>query len=571
MRNTEIAAAFDELASLYELDGAVVYRVTAYRNAAKAIRESGSSVEELARAGRAEELAGVGKTIAEKIDALLESGSIPAADKLRAKFPAGLVQITRLPGLGPKRVRQLHEHLGVTSVDELRAAVEAGHLADVPGFGPKAQENVLAGLAADEAGATAVRFVLSQALEVGDGIVEGLRPFAKRVELAGSARRMADSCKDLDVVVATADPRGLVRAFAGLPEIDVVHSSGDAGARAVTHTGIPVDLRVVPEEAFGNLLQHFTGSGKHNEALRTEAVRRGLHVSEYGIADDAGETVACPNEEEVYERLSMQYIPPELRENRGELAAARKGELPELIELGDIRGDLHMHTVASDGKNTIEEMAEAARERGYLYVAITDHSASHGFGDHVSPDDLLRQIERVRAVEVDGLTLLAGSEVNVLIDGSLDYEDELLERLDWVVASVHTSFRMDEKEMTDRIVTALEHPLVDVLGHPTGRLITRREPYHVDMDRVIEAAARTGTFLEINANPNRRDLADHYARAAAAAGVTILVDSDAHRTSTLANMRYGVATARRAWLTAEQVGNTRTWPELDAMRKRSRR
>ncbi len=571
MRNSEIAAAFDELASLYELDGAVVYRVTAYRNAAKAIRESGSSVEELARAGRAEELAGVGKTIAEKIDALLEGGSIPAADKLRTKFPPGLVEITRLPGLGPKRVRQLHEHLGVTSVEELRTAVEDGRLADVPGFGPKAQENVLAGLAADDAGATAVRFVLSQALEVGDAIVEGLRPFAKRVELAGSARRMADSCKDLDVVAATADPAGLVRAFGALPEIDVVHSSGAAGARAVTHTGIPVDLRVVPEEAFGNLLQHFTGSGKHNEALRTEAVRRGLHVSEYGIADDAGETVAYVSEEEVYERLGMQYIPPELRENRGELAAARKGELPELIELEDIRGDLHMHTVASDGKNTIEEMAEAARERGYLYVAITDHSASHGFGDHVSPDDLLRQIELVRAVEVDGLTLLAGSEVNVLIDGALDYEDELLEQLDWVVASVHTSFRMGEKEMTDRIVTALEHPLVDVLGHPTGRLITRREPYHVDMDRVIEAAARTGTFLEINANPNRRDLADHYARAAAEAGVTILVDSDAHRTSTLANMRYGVATARRAWLTAEQVGNTRTWPELDALRKRSRR
>jgi DNA polymerase (family X) len=572
MRNSEIAEAFDELASLYELDGAVVYRVTAYRNAAKAIRESGSSVEELARAGRVEELAGVGKTIAEKIDALLADGSIPAADKLRAKFPPGLVQVTRLPGLGPKRVRQLHEHLGVTSVEELRDAVEAGRLADVPGFGPKVQENVLAGLAADDAGATATRYILSKALEVGDAIVEGLRPFAKRVELAGSARRMADSCKDLDVVVATADPPGLVRAFGALPEIDVVHSSGDAGARAVTHTGLPVDLRVVPEEAFGNLLQHFTGSGKHNEALRTEAVRRGLHVSEYGIADDAdGKTVACVTEEEVYERLGMQFIPPELRENRGELAAARKGELPDLVDLGDIRGDLHMHTVASDGKNTIEEMAAAARERGYRYVAITDHSASHGFGDDVSPDELLRQIERIRSVEVEGLKLLAGSEVNVLIDGSLDYEDDLLEQLDWVVASVHTSFRMGEKEMTDRIVAALEHPLVDVLGHPTGRLITRREPYHVNLDRVIEAAARTGTFLEINANPDRRDLPDHYARAAAQAGVTIMVDSDAHRTSTLANMRYGVATARRAWLTKEQVGNTRTWPQLHKLRKRSRR
>ncbi|MBN1528741.1 MAG: DNA polymerase/3'-5' exonuclease PolX [Thermoleophilaceae bacterium] len=569
MRNAEIADAFDELASLYELDGAVVYRVVAYRNAAKAIREAGVSVEDLARTGRVEELAGVGKTIAEKIDALLDGGTIPSADKLRARIPAGLVEITRIPGLGPKRVRALHEHLGVTSLDDLRAAAEAGRLDDVPGFGKKAQENVIAALAADEAGESGTRHLLSQALGVGEAIVAGLDPHAERVALAGSARRMADTCKDLDVVAATADPKALVDAFAALPEIDVVHSSGAAGARAVTHPGIPVDLRVVPEAAFGNLLQHFTGSGKHNEALRTEAVRRGLHVSEYGIADDeSGETHACATEEEVYERLGMRFIPPELRENRGELAAAREGRLPELVELEDIRGDLHMHTVASDGVNTIQEMAEAARERGYAYAAITDHSASHGFGDHVDPDELLRQIERVRAVDLAGFTLLAGSEVNVLTDGSLDYADDILEQLDWVVASVHTSFRMGRDEMTKRIVRALEHPLVDALGHPTGRKIMQREPYDVDMDAVIEAAARTGTFLEINANPDRRDLPDHYARAAAEAGVTLVIDSDAHRTGTLANMRFGVATARRAWLTKEQVANTRTWKQLDRLRKR---
>jgi len=569
MRNAEIAEAFDELASLYELDGAVVYRVVAYRNAAKAIREAGVSVAELARAGRAEELAGVGGTIAEKIDALLEGGTIPSADKLRARIPAGLVEITRIPGLGPKRVRALHEHVGVTSLDDLRKAAEAGRLDEVPGFGKKAQENVIAALAADDAGEARTRFLLPQALAVGEAIVAGLDPYATRLALAGSARRMADACKDLDVVAATTDPQALVDAFAELGEIDVVHSAGPAGARAVTHSGIPVDLRVVPEEAFGNLLQHFTGSGKHNEALRTEAVRRGLHVSEYGIADDdSGATHACATEEEVYERLGMQFIAPELRENRGELAAAREGALPELLELADIRGDLHMHTVASDGLNTIQEMAEAARERGYQYAAITDHSASHGFGDHVDPDELLRQIERVRAVELKGFTLLAGTEVNVLPDGSLDYADELLEQLDWVVASVHTSFRMGAREMTERIVHALEHPLVDALGHPTGRKIQQREPYDVDMDAVIEAAARTGTFLEINANPDRRDLPDSYARAAAEAGVTLVIDSDAHRTATLANMRYGVATARRAWLTKAQVANTRTWKQLDKLRKR---
>jgi DNA polymerase (family 10) len=528
-------------------------------------------VADLARAGKAEDLAGVGKTIAEKIDALLEGGTIPSADKLRARIPPGLVEITRIPGLGPKRVRSLHEHLGVTSLEELREATEAGRLADVPGFGAKAEENVIAALATDDAGAPRARFLLSQALSVGEGIVEGLRPHATSVELAGSARRMADACKDLDVVAATPDPAALVKAFEELAEIDVVHSSGAAGARAVTHSGIPVDLRVVPEEAFGNLLQHFTGSGKHNEALRTDAVRRGLHVSEYGIADDeTGQTHACATEEEVYERLGMSFIPPELRENRGELVAAREHKLPQLVELGDIRGDLHMHTVASDGRNTIEEMAEAARERGYAYAAITDHSASHGFGDHVDPNELLRQIERVRSVKLKGFTLLAGTEVNVMPDGSLDYADELLEQLDWVVASVHTSFRMGKGEMTDRIVRALEHPLVDALGHPTGRKIEQREPYDVDFDRVFEVAARTGTFLEINANPDRRDLSDTYARAAAEAGVTLVIDSDAHRTGTLANMRYGVATARRAWLTAPQVANTRTWKQLDKLRKRSR-
>src|SRR5215208_3841515 len=498
MRNGEIAEAFEELASLYELDGAVVYRVVAYRNAAKAIREAGVSVAELAKQGRAVELAGVGKTIAEKIDALLETGTIPSADKLKQRIPSGLVEVTRIPGLGPKRAKLLHDQIGVCSIDDLRRAAETGQLKDVKGFGRKAEENVLAALAAGADGRPKARMLLSKALTVAEELVATLRDHSSvlRVELAGSARRRADTVKDLDIVVASSNPAALVGAFAELHSIDSVSTSGEAGAKAVTHSGLPVDLRIVPEEAFGNLLQHFTGSGKHNEALRTEAVRRGLHVSEYGIADDeSGGSEAFATEEDVYERLGMQYIPPELRENRGELEAAREGRLPELIELGDIRGDLHMHTVASDGRNTIEEMAESARERGYTYAAITDHSASHGFGDHVDPDELLRQVERVRAVELKGFTLLAGTEVNVLTDGSLDYADEVLEQLDWVVPSVHTSFRMGAREMTERIVHALEHPLVDALGHPTGRKIQQREPYDVDMDAVIEAAARTGTFL----------------------------------------------------------------------------
>jgi len=574
VHNGEIADAFEELASLYELDGAVVYRVGAYRNAAKAIREAGVSVEEMARQGRVVELPGVGKTIAEKIDALLETGTIPSADKLKARIPAGLVAITRIPGLGPKRARLLYDTLGVESLDDLREATEQGRLKDVPGFGAKAEENVKAALAAGADGSPKVRMLLSKALAVGEELVATLRehPSALDVELAGSARRWADDVKDLDIVAASSAPDELVAAFCGSPAIDVVHSSGPAGARVLTHSGLSVDLRIVPEEAFGNLLQHFTGSGRHNEALRTAAVKRGLHVSEYGIGDDeSGESIACRTEEEVYERLGMQWIPPELREDRGELAAARHGKLPRLIELEDIRGDLHMHTTASDGHASIEEMAEAARERGYEYVAITDHSASHGFGDDVPPDELLRQVERIRALELKGITVLPGTETNVLLDGSLDYEDSVLEQLDWVVASLHTSFRLSEKEQTERMLRAMEHPLVDVIGHPTGRLIERRAPYPIDVDRVIAKAVETGTFLEINANPDRRDLNDVYAKAAGEAGVTLLIDSDAHRPHTLANMRYGVATARRAWLTAEQVANTRPWAELDKLRKRSAR
>jgi DNA polymerase (family 10) len=571
VRNGEIAEAFDELASLYELDGAVVYRVGAYRNAAKAIREAGVSVEDMARQGRVEELAGVGKTIAEKIDALLETGSIPAAEKLKARIPSGLIEVTRIPGLGPKRTRLLYENLGVTSLDDLRKATDQGRLKDVPGFGTKAEENVLAALAAGADGSPKVRMLLSKALEVGDALVATLRehPSALKVELAGSARRWADDVKDLDIVAATSDAGALVEAFSSAPAIDVVHSSGEAGARALTHTGLPVDLRIVPEDAFGNLLQHFTGSGRHNEALRTAAVKRGLHVSEYGIADDeSGDSIAYRTEEEVYERLGMQWIPPELREDRGELAAARAGKLPALIELDHIRGDLHMHTTASDGHASIEEMVEASRGRGYEYVAITDHSATHGFGDDVPPDELLRQVERIRGLEVEGITVLAGTETNVLLNGSLDYEDSVLEQLDWIVASLHTSFRLSEAEQTERMLRAMEHPLVDAIGHPTGRLIERRAPYPIDIDRVIAKAVETGTFLEINANPDRRDLNDVYAKAAGEAGVTLVIDSDAHWPRTLANMRYGVATARRAWLTAAQVANTLPWAELDKLRKR---
>jgi DNA polymerase (family 10) len=571
--NTEIAAALDELGDLYELDGAIVHRVVAYRNAAKAVREAPTSVTALARQGRATELPGIGRTIQEKVLALADDGAIPAAAKLRSKFPPGLIEMTRLPGLGPKRARRLFEELGVDSPDALREAALSNRIQALKGFGAKAEESILRSLEATAAGNSQVRVLLDRALVAGEQLVAALRahPAADQVEIAGSARRMTETVKDLDVIATATDPVALSRAAANLEVVESAQSPGETGVRLRLHTGLRIDLRIVAPDQFGNLLQHLTGSKQHNMALRDAAVRKGLHVSEYGLLDDTtGTTHRCATEAEVYGLLGLEYIEPELRENRGELEAAAKGALPDLIEVSDLRGDLHCHTTASDGTASIVDMAAAAREVGYEYLAITDHSATFGFGDEVSPQRLREQIEKIRATEVEGIKLLAGSEVNILPDGSLDYEDELLGELDWVIASVHSSFRMTREAMTARIQRAIEHPLVDAIGHPSGRKIAQRPPYEVDLQAVIEAAARTGTMLEINANPDRRDLDELHARAAAAAGVALLVNSDAHRVGGFGVARYGIATARRAWLTAAQIANTRPWAELQAIRKRAR-
>ena len=571
--NTEIAVALDELGDLSELDGAAVYRVVAYRNAAKAVRESPVSVLGLARQGRATELPGVGAIIQEKIIALADEGAIPATVKLRAKFPPGVIEMTHLPGLGAKRVRRLYEELGVDSLETLRTAAEAQKIRKLKGFGPKAEEAILASLRLADDGERSARVVLDRALAIADPLIGALRdhPASTHVELAGSARRMTDTVKDLDVIATATDPLALARAATQLDLTESAGTPSPAGVRLRTHTGIRVDLRIVAPDQFGNLLQHLTGSKEHNMALRDAAVRRGLHVSEYGVLDDAtGETQRCATEHEVYGLLGLEYIEPELRENRGELEAAAAATLPDLIERHDLKGDLHCHTTASDGTASIEEMALAARDAGYEYLAITDHSASFGFGDEVSPTRLREQIAHIRAVDVDGLELLAGTEVNILPDGTLDYDDELLAELDWVIASVHSSFRMTADQMTERMIKAIEHPLVDAIGHPSGRKLERRAPYAFHIDRVIEAAARTGTMLEINSNPDRRDLNDINARAAAGAGVPIVINTDSHRPAGFAVARYGIATARRAWLTAAQVVNTQAWEAVQALRPRHR-
>jgi DNA polymerase (family X) len=577
MRNAEIAAALRELGILYELDGADRYRVLAYREAARTVANSPISVEQLAEEGRLTELPAVGKTLAEKIETLIETGSIPSADKLKKKFPATLVEVTRVPGLGARTARRIYDEVGVENLVQLKEAAEQGRLTGIRGLGPRTEENILASLEGVTEDGIGERLLLSNVIPIGDEICSDLKELgvANRIELAGSARRWTETCKDLDLIATTDDAAALAEALATHGLSAETPRGGDAAASVLTHSGLKVDLRIGTGDTFGNLLQHFTGSAAHNVQLRERALARGLSVSENGVAVVDGKKIhTFADESGVYELLGLPYIEPELREGRGEIEAGDTGELPELITVDDIRGDLHSHTTLSDGRNSLEEMAEAARKRGYAYLAITDHSASHGFGNDVSARQLAKRIEEIRAWNESsprGFRLLTGSEVNIGMAGEPDYPDELLAELDWVIGSVHTSFAISEKAMTERVIAAMDHPLIDCIGHLTGRLLLRREPYGVDIERIVEAAARTETMMEINGNPNRRDLNEGHAKLAAEAGVRIVCNTDAHGTETLGNIKYSVATARRAWLTAKQVANTRSWRSFAPLRKRAQK
>jgi DNA polymerase (family 10) len=486
------------------------------------------------------------------------------------------VEVTRVPGLGAKTARRIYDEVGVENLQQLKEAAEQGRIADIRGLGPKTEENILASLEGVTEDGIGERLLLSNVLPIADEIRGDLLELgvANRIELAGSARRWTETCKDVDLIATTDNAETLAEALATHGLSAETRRGGDAAASVLTHTGLKVDLRIGAEETFGNLLQHFTGSAAHNVQLRERALARGLSVSENGVAKVEGKKVhKFADEAGVYELLGLPYIEPELREGRGEIEAGDTGELPDLVTLDDIRGDLHCHTTLSDGRNSLEQMAEAARRRGYAYLAVTDHSASHGFGNDVTPRQLAKRIEEIRAWNESaprGFRLLAGSEVNIGLDGSPDYPDELLAELDWVICSVHTSFTISQKAMTDRVIAAMEHPLVDCIGHLTGRLLLRREPYGVDIERIAEAAARTGTMMEINGNPNRRDLNEGHAKIAAEAGVRIVCNTDAHGTDTLVNMQYSVATARRAWLSAKQIANTRAWRSFAPLRKRAR-
>jgi DNA polymerase (family X) len=572
LSNGEIAQLIDVLGDLYELDGAVVYRVLAYRRAAASMRETPESVWRLSEQGRLTELDGIGDTIAAKVKELRETGTLTSLEKLRAKLPESLVEIKRLPGVGPKTARRIYDELGIATLAELEASARAGTLRGHAGIAERKEQQILEAIEAG-AGPRKSEILLDRALRLAGSILEGVRAHEAcvRASEAGSLRRRVETVGDIDLIAASDDAGALIGWFCEQEIAASVVGRGDTKGSIVTHDGVQVDLRVVPPAAYGNLLQHFTGSKAHNVAMREDAVKRGLKVSEWGIETvETGEVFQTDDEDEVYRRLGYEPIPPELREGAGELARARAGTLPTLVQLEDLRGDLHAHTDASDGKATLAEMVAAARAAGLEYLAITDHSAGVGMGIGLEPDQVQRHLETIRdlGASLEGFTLLAGAEVDVMVDGSLFYDDELLAGLDWVVASLHVGQRQDSDRATQRLLAAIENPHVDVIAHPSGRLLGRREGYEFDVQAVVEAAARTGTFLEINCGPNRLDLRPAHAKAAIEAGVKLLISTDAHRATSFSHRALGVAMARRAWATADDIANTLPWAELDALRKR---
>jgi DNA polymerase (family X) len=571
LSNASIAERFELMADLLELEGAVAYRVLAYRRAAKTLRETPESVVRLSEQGRLVELPGVGDTISDKVGELIANGSIAALDKLVAATPPGVVPLMRVPGVGPKTAKRVFTELGVETVDEVLQAARDGRIRDLAGMGEKTEQAILAGLESPRA-EKRERISVARLRPLAERIVAELRtlPGVAECEIAGSLRRYAETAKDIDLVLASDDPGSVADGFAALEWVAEVEARGDTKVTCIAHDGTRVELRMVEPGLFGNLLQHLSGSKDHNVALREAAVKAGLKVSEYGIEELAtGEVMRTRDETEVYKRLGMDWVPPELRENRGEIEAARAHALPDLVTLDQIRGDLHSHTDWSDGKSTLEEMVAAVRAKGYAYLNVTDHSPAVGFGMGLDAGRLRRQIERVRelASTLKGFTLLAGAEVDILKDGSLDYSDELLSELDVVVASLHASHRLSEADQTKRLCAAMENPHVDLIGHPTGRLIGRREPYAMDMEAVIAKAVETGTVLEVSGQPDRLDLRDGNVRMAVEAGAKLSIDTDAHSVRALDYMRFGVMNARRGWARADDVVNTRTWAQLKKLLK----
>lgn len=574
MTNREIADLFEEIADMLAIRGDNVHRIAAYRRAAESIRGLSRDIKVIADEGGLTSIPGIGATLAEKIEEILETGELAFYNKLAEEIPPPLVELLRVEGLGPKRIKTVYEELGISSIDALQEAVEGGKLRALSGFGKKTEANILKSLEAlarhgDD------RTLLGAAWPVAQEIVEALRQLSEvtRVEVGGSLRRGRETIGDLDLLAASDRSEAVMDAFVNLQQVESVVVRGPSKTTVQLHNGYQVDLRVLPPERWGTALSYFTGSKEHNVRLRELALKRGLSLNEHAFrpivdGEPTGDgEILCAEEEEVYRVLDLPYIPPRLRENHGEIEAAQKDELPHLLDRDHIMGDLHMHSTWSDGKLSIVDMAREARRRGHRYVAITDHSVSLGIANGLSVERLLDQAEEIReANRVLGgsIAILHGTEMEIRADGSLDFPDDILEQLDFVIASLHVSLSQPREQVTARALNAIKNPHVDMLAHPTGRLLPDREGADLDIERVLSAAKETDTILEINANPQRLDLRDTHVRRAVELGVKVAVNTDAHRAHELDYLHYGIAVAQRGWLPSENVVNTWTLERLRA-------
>lgn len=577
MNNVDIANAFDEIGDILEFQGANAFRVRAYRNAARTIRDLSEPLSVVANTpGRSlQDISGIGKDLAEKIQTLVSTGKLPMLEELRSQVPESALMLLRIPGMGPKKAAALNKELGIKSLDELKAACESGKVRALKGFGEKTEQQILAGISL--AATSSLRMYWAEA----DVIAEELRQYmaacraVERLELAGSYRRGKETIGDLDALVVSTDHAAVMDHFGRFGEVKEVIARGDTKMSIRTRAGLQIDLRVVPEESFGAALQYFTGSKEHNVILRGMAKQKGLKINEYGVyrVDNGKETyIAGRTEEEVYGALGLPLFPPEIREARQEFQWAEAGKLPKLVTLDDIRGDLHMHTTATDGKASIEEMIAAARELNLDYICITDHSKRVTMARGLDGDRLRAQwqeIDQVRKTLPKGFTLLKGVECDILEKGGMDLPDDVLAEADFVIASIHYGQKQSRQQITERMLQAIEHPHVSMIAHPTGRILNRREPYEIDLDAVFAAAKKHKKLLELNAHPARLDLNDVYCAAAKSHGIPIVINTDAHSTAELGMMRYGILQARRAGLTKQDVANTRSWAQMKKLIGRS--
>jgi DNA polymerase (family 10) len=571
VHNHDITEIFERVADLLEIEDANPFRVRAYRNAARAVESMSQSLADLvARSQDLCDIPGIGKDLAGKIKEIVDTGNLELLRELEARTPPELSEMMRIAGLGPKRVHLLHEKLGVKSPQDLREAARLGKIRALKGFGEKTEKQILEG--AGQITGNEKRFKLSTVEPVAKALLDYLKgaPGVKQAIVAGSFRRRKETVGDLDILVTCDRSTAVMEVFSNYEDVKKVLAQGDTKSSVTLRSGIQVDLRVVPQESYGAALHYFTGSKAHNIAIRQLGVKKGLKINEYGVFKGE-DSVAGKTEAEVFRMVDLPYIEPELRENRGEVEAAQQGRLPHLITLEDIKGDLHAHTKATDGRNTLEEMAEAAKARGYEYLAITNHSRRVSMARGLDAKDLAREIEEIDRLngKLRGIVLLKAIELDILSDGSLDLPDEILKELDLTVCAVHYNVNLPRKPQTERIIRAMDNPFFNILAHPTGRLINKREPYEVDLERLLAAARERGCFLELDAQPDRLDLADTYCKLAKDMGVKLAIDTDAHSIGDLAFMRYGIGQARRGWLEAADVLNTRTWKELQKLLKRA--